>query len=134
MRLQPSPRRRSLRRAFTLMEVLVVVAIIVVLAGIATVSFRYLSDAKVDATKARIKQVETAVMSYNMRYKHFPTALTDLLTPPEGSQAYLDQADLVDEWGQPLQYDASQISTTGKPLIMSAGEPGGNRPPIRNWE
>src|SRR4051812_44646169 len=115
--------RRLPRRAFTLMEVLIVVAIIVVLAGIATVSFRYLSDAKTDATKVRIRKIETAVGSYKLRYGQFPDNLNALLQPPDGAQAYVEQGDILDEWGQQLHMDASQLSPTGKPKIWSNGEP-----------
>jgi len=53
MQLPRSIQQRSTRRAFTLMEVLVVVAIIVVLAGIGTVAFRYLSDSKESISRPR---------------------------------------------------------------------------------
>jgi len=129
----PHTRRNIRRAAFTLMEVLVVVAIIVVLAGIATVSFKYLSGAKEDATRAKIKKVETAVVSYNLRNKQFPTDLVSLTqVQPDNSQAYLEPGDILDEWGQPIELDLSQMSPTGKPKIWSRGEPGTGRA-ISNW-
>jgi len=117
------------------MEVLVVVAIIVVLAGIATVSFNYLSNAKVDATKARIQKVEQAVMSYKLRLGQFPGALAELTqAQADGSRALLEPGDILDEWGQPIQFDPSTLSQTGRPKLWSQNEPGSQRPPIANWQ
>lgn len=58
-------RRASRRAAFTLLEVLVVVAILVILAGVASISiFRYMEDAKVGRAKADMQALEKAVKTY----------------------------------------------------------------------
>lgn len=117
-----------LRRAFTLMEVLVVVAIIVVLAGIATVSFRYLGDSKYDTARAKIKKIETAAGQYKMKNGGFPANVRVLTEISEGQEAYLDDEDAVDPWGNEFIIDSANINKTGKPRIYSEGEPGKNKP------
>ena len=55
-------RRKAARRAaFTLLEVLIVVAILVILASAASISlFRYLEDAKVGRAKTDMRVIEQA--------------------------------------------------------------------------
>ena len=58
--------RAVARGAFTLMEVLVVVAILVVLAGVGGVVYiKYLDKAKEDAARTQIKVLDEAVMAHN---------------------------------------------------------------------
>jgi general secretion pathway protein G len=83
-------RKRSNRRnAFTLLEVLVVVAIIVILASVGTIYFfRYLDDAKKDSAKAKAHNIATAAKSYYIKYGVAPSA-QDLITPPDGGKPFL---------------------------------------------
>ena len=135
MLLQRREHKRSLRTAFTLMEVLVVVAIIVVLAGIGVGVFRYLDDSKEKIAKAGIQVVETAVSQYKLNNGDFPDNLNVLTVPENGKAAYLEDKDLYDPWGHPYQYDHNQRSKTGKPLIYSQGaSPGNPAGQIRNWK
>src|SRR5262245_34302261 len=132
MQLSRKVTRRALRRAFTLMEVLVVVAIIVVLAGIATISFRYLTDSKYDVAKVKMKKIESAAAQYKMKHGDYPDNIEALAAGGDGAEAYLEAEDIIDPWGQEYVLDKNQRSPTGKPKITSAGEPGRNAP-ISNW-
>jgi general secretion pathway protein G len=134
VQLRIENRNRSRRHAFTLMEVLVVVAILVVLAGIGVAVFRYLDTGKEGAAKMQVKNIETAVMSYNLDHKQFPESLNVLTQPSEGKAAYLKQKDLVDPWNRPFEYHPDQLSSTGEPLIMSQGANPGQSKVIRNWD
>jgi general secretion pathway protein G len=61
------------RAAFTLLEVLIVVAILVILASAASVSlFRYLEDAKVGKAKAEMNTVLGAVKKYYTEHGDYP--------------------------------------------------------------
>jgi len=61
-RNRPEQYRRS---AFTLLEVLVVVAILVVLASVSSIYvFRYLEDAKIDKAKLQAANIAKAAKSY----------------------------------------------------------------------
>jgi general secretion pathway protein G len=133
MQLRRIPARQGARRAFTLMEVLVVVAIIVVLAGVATVSFRYLTDTKNDIAKVKIKKIEDAASQYKLKYGDYPDSIAILGEPIEGSEAYLSDEDIKDPWGNPYVIDKTQLHPkTRKPKIYSQGEPGKSHP-ISNW-
>jgi general secretion pathway protein G len=135
MLLQRRQPKRSFRTAFTLMEVLVVVAILVVLAGIGVGVFRYLDDSKEKAAQLGIKTIETAVVQYKLNTGDFPENLNILAMPEGGKPALLEEKDLFDPWGHPYQYDHNQRSRTGKPLISSQGaNPGNPAGQIRNWK
>jgi general secretion pathway protein G len=91
------------RAAFTLMEMLVVVAIIVVLAGAGIpIYLNYLDNAKRDVAKSGVKQIETAVTAYKMRYQQYPQDLVSLTQPSpiDGAAPMLPPAALVDPWGR----------------------------------
>jgi prepilin-type N-terminal cleavage/methylation domain-containing protein len=84
-------RRSALRRAgFTLLEVLVVVAILVILAGVASISvFRYLEDAKVGRAKndmLAIKKSYETFYTQQLRWPQDPSEVTPLLE--QGQQAF----------------------------------------------
>jgi general secretion pathway protein G len=107
-------RRRS---AFTLMEVLVVVAILVVLASVASVYvFRYLDDSKVNAARTSCTTIANACKAYALHYGGSPESLQDLVQPPDGNP-YLESASaLVDPWGQQFQMQL-QETPTGTPYV-----------------
>ncbi len=111
-----------LRAGFTLLEVLVVVAILVILAGVATVATtRYLEDAKKSKAQLGCRGIAQAIEAYKNNpantMQEDPTDLNQLLTPPFGGTAFLKngQEDLVDPWGQPYsmkpyaQGDGSEV-------------------------
>ena len=96
-------RRSALRRAgFTLLEVLVVVAILVILAGVASISvFRYLEDAKVGRAKndmLAIKKAYETFYTQQLRWPQDPSEVTPLLG--QGAQAFQSP------W-PPTQYEVS---------------------------
>ncbi len=127
--------RNSRRPALTLMEVMVVAAILVILAGVGAISvFAYLSDAKEKAAKIGVKTLEDACSSYYLDYNSYPNELADLtVTLPDGRAAKLPQTALLDPWNQPYQYEPTNLNPNTKtPHIYSNGEPGSGRP-ISNW-
>lgn len=116
MKLRNRLNRRP-RRGFTLMEVLVVMAILVVLAS--TVTFAYLKffkNAQADSTKQQIAILERACDSYKLDVGVYPGELADLMRQPANNTArwrgpYI-QADTVpaDAWGQPFTYQADNVN------------------------
>ena len=123
------------RSAFTLMEIIVVVAIILILASAAVVVVpRFLDDANISRAKMDVKTIEKAVVAYKVKHNRYPPDLRTLGTIQEdGGPAYIDPANLIDPWGQEYQYNPDQLNpNTRYPLIYSNG-PGGNTPPIKNW-
>jgi general secretion pathway protein G len=128
-----APRTRHRRVAFTLMEVLVVVAILVVLAGIGIGVFYYLDTAKERIASTQINSIETAVESYKILNGAYPENLNELLVATD-KPAPLSQQQITDPWNRPYVIDLNtRHPQTGRPLIYSQGANPGTSPPIRNW-
>jgi general secretion pathway protein G len=63
-----SARSNTRRAAFTLVEVLVVVAIVVILASVGTLAtFKFLEDAKVDAARSKAENLLTYAKTWSTR-------------------------------------------------------------------
>jgi prepilin-type N-terminal cleavage/methylation domain-containing protein len=109
------------RSAFTLMEMMVVVAIIVVMVGAAVpIYFNSLENSKRDRVKMDIKTLEDTAARYNMRQGHFPESLQVLTQPDDSGIPPLDPKSVVDPWGQQYVYNASDINpTTQVPYVYS---------------
>lgn len=119
------------RAAFTLLEVLIVVAILVILASAASIAlFRYLEDAKVGRAKNDMRVIEQAYKKYYMEHN---------LTWPENIQQIApqleqDQAGLIDPWGQMYHVDVVDVQqsdgqTVQRPVVKC--QPPGNKPMIQ---
>ena len=95
-------------RAFTLVELMVVVVIIGVLATVVTVSVTdYLVKGKQNAAKAEIAQISSALQLFYLDNDRFPDNDEGLeilrRKTPEHAQGLI-QGDLLDPWGQPYVY------------------------------
>lgn len=137
MKLTTTPRRATRRAAFTLLEVLVVVAILVILASVGVVATtKYLEDAKKSKAQMQCQALAQACESYYLNPQSgntYPTTLNDLLVPFGGSggvQSYLKngQADLITPWGQqvpPYQLNVVQNSDGSSiPVVMCTAPDG----------
>jgi general secretion pathway protein G len=125
------------RAAFTLMEVLVVVAIIIVLAGAGGVIYmRYLDDAKKDRARIDLKALSDAVNTYKAQHGDLPLSLEQLTQrTADGGTAYIEIAALIDPWGRPYVYEPQNLhQLTGKPHLYSDGPvPGDPSSRISSW-
>ncbi len=109
--------RRTRRKAFTLIELIVVIAIIATLAAVvAPAVFRNVGDAKVGAAKSQIEVFALALNAYRLDNDNFPTneqGLEALRTAPTTGDPprnwrgpYLSRVVPLDPWGRPYIYIA----------------------------
>jgi general secretion pathway protein G len=124
------------RAAFTLMEMLVVVAILVVLAGAAVpIYLNYLANARIDRAKMDVVTLEKAVEAYSTSHGSYPATLDVLceVDPNTGAKAALEYKHLMDPWNQRYVYEPQNVNPrTGRPRIYSQGPPGSGQM-IANW-
>jgi general secretion pathway protein G len=127
--------RAATRAGFTLTEMLVVVAIIVVLAGIAVpITMSKLSEAKRDVAKAHIKStLVPAVIHYRLKHEEqLPGSLDELIADPA---AGLKRDALRDPWNRPYHYSpqTQHGSEDGFDVWSDGPKPGDPNSMIGNW-
>jgi len=126
--------KRTRRAAFTLLEMLVVVAIIVALAGVSTFFlFGAMRDSEKDIARIKCKSLGDVCVQFSIKNKHFPGSLQELLNKDQkGYGPYLEDPDaLIDPWGRPFMYDQSGQHNRGRRPDISAQAPDGMI--IGNW-
>ena len=138
MKLRTTNRRlnRVVRRsAFTLMEMMVVVSMIVALAGLGIFYMAGQAD-KANETKAYadVKSLQSACTAYKFAHSgQWPPSLEALLEGDgQGNGPYLqDRAQLLDPWKNPYIYDIAGPNNRGMfPDISANSQQFG---PIGNW-
>ena len=118
-------RRKATRRAaFTLLEVLVVVAILVILAGVATVATtRYLEDAKKSRAQLGCQGIAQAIEAYMLSPGNptgeGPGQLSQLYQPQWGGTSFLrnGEQDTIDPWNQHYSIEPATKSD-GSPYYL----------------
>ncbi|MBI2432200.1 MAG: type II secretion system major pseudopilin GspG [Candidatus Hydrogenedentes bacterium] len=124
MNTQREKGRRAATSGFTLVELMVVIAIIAILATI--VGFNVLGaigEGNIAGAQAQIKQFENAIVAYKIKFKRLPASLEDLAHPPKGDP--LMESIPNDPWGNAYQYS---VEGSSKYKIISYGgdgSPGG---------
>ncbi len=123
----PARRRSSQRHAFTLMEVLLVLAILVILGSLAGVMISNAQKrANVDSTKAQIAAFEQVLDSFKIANGVYPGSLQDLRqnpgNMPRWDGPYMDKDVNADAWGQPYRY---QVGGNGETYSLSSAGPDG---------
>jgi general secretion pathway protein G len=122
------PNRHRSRKGFTLMEVLIVMAILVILGTIVVTNFsEVLSKGKEDSAKIQMQNFEQPLELYKLGVGRYPTdtegGLEALInappSAPEGKWRgpYLKATEIpADPWGRPYDYvsDGSEFTITSK--------------------
>ena len=105
-------RRKRRRSAFTLMEVLLVMAILVILGSLVSVSYITIQrNSKMNGAKMQIRMLKDALGIYQQDVGNFPADLTalyqrpsDLRNPKKWKGPYLTEQLPTDPWDNPYQY------------------------------
>lgn len=141
-----SPRRRhSLAAAFTLLEILVVLAIIGLLAGLAITNVdKIFGGAQADTTRLFVNQtMKTTLTTYRIHMGSYPTTaegLQALVTAPSAKAdrwngPYIEKIPL-DHWGEAYQYAFPGTHNKDSYDLWSKGpdRQSGTPDDIGNWD
>jgi len=134
------------RRAFTLLEIMVVVGVIAILAATIVPQFIGTSfEAKVSAAKGDISTLESAIERFYVHMDRYPTAdegLKALVESPAGENTkwrgpYVKMV-RNDPWGNPYQYRTPGVHHVSSFDLWSRGADGndggeGQAADIGNW-
>lgn len=106
------PRRFArVRRGFTMLEMMLVLVVIGIIAGVAIYNLAgATTNARIQSTKLRLRQLMTAIQAYNGMHAVNPQTLVVLATPPTGT---LTMSGLKDGWKEDFIY--SPVGTSGDP-------------------
>jgi general secretion pathway protein G len=136
-------RRKIPRSAFTLIEVLLVLIILVILGSLAVNVFIGTQDkANINAAKAQVGLLSTPISLYHLNMNKYPQKLADLWEEPSDSTLadkwggpYVEKLK-PDPWGNPYQYVAEGKKNSNKFDFWSNGPDGksGTDDDIGNWE
>jgi len=124
---------RASIRGFSLLELMLVLAIIGVLMAVAAVNVLGTGErAKIKATKASLATISSALNSYSLEYSSFPPTLSTLTTV---KPAFLDDAKkMKDAWDSDFFYDPRGRGT--RPYLLGssgADKTPGNEDDIDVW-
>ncbi len=127
-------RRRARRRqaGFTLLEIMIVMAIIAMIAGgVGVAVFSKFKKAQVSTAKLRVKAARDAVTQYMIETPSCPHGIDELV-----SGKYLDRQNAKDPWGTNLSMKCPGTNDTDGADISSPGpdKQDGTADDIKSWE
>ncbi len=146
-------KRRTAKKGFTLLEVLLVIVILVTLAALVLPNFAGVGDkAKIDATKLQIKGLEDALEIFKTHIGRYPTteeglkALNDKdqiqdeelakkWNGPYSGKGETKEFDVKDAWNHEFRYTSPGDHNTKSYDLYSAGPDGqeNSEDDITNW-
>lgn len=119
--------RRMRRSGFTLLEILLVAAILVIMASMATFAYnRIVSNSTSNLARSEIKTMEQACDMYFGQHLRYPTNLQELYVAPNGMSPekwggpFLKDGDSLDPWDREYKYEVRNDNV----IITSLGPDG----------
>ncbi|NJK88603.1 MAG: type II secretion system major pseudopilin GspG [Myxococcales bacterium] len=131
-------RGRRSQRGLTLIEILVVVTILGLIAGIVGITVAgQLEDAKIDTGKVQIKNISDALELYKVKLNRYPSTaegLNALTSPPEGRKPFMETIPM-DPFGAEYLYISPGTHNPSKFDLSSKGPDGvaDTEDDINNW-
>ena len=96
-------------RGFTLIELMIVIAILATLAGIAVPVFAsYVDRARITRAKIEIKNISQEIQAFFVDHGRYPDNLTEI-----------GMGDMPAPYGNPYQYLPSKLGKNGKPIVAN---------------
>ncbi len=135
---QPRRRPRPGQEGLTLIEILVVVAILGLIAGIVGIQVaNSLSDAKRDSADLQMNRFSEALDLYKIKYNRYPNTaegLPALKNPPGGRKPIMETIPK-DPWNNDYVYVSPGTHNPSKYDLLSKGEDGvaDTDDDIKNW-
>jgi general secretion pathway protein G len=136
-KLRKSPRRN--RRGLTLIEILVVVTILGIIAGIVGIQVAgQLEEAKKDATRTQISEMAKALDLYKVKFHRYPTTaegLAAMVSPPGGKAPIMEKIPK-DPWDNDYVFVCPGQHNPAKYDLQSKGPDGvaDTEDDINNWQ
>ena len=136
MRKEETVAVSAMRAGFTLIEILVAVAIIGILGTTAAIGIpRILENSKIRAAKVGVDNLKAAVVAYNIEKGKYPGDLKSLVEASGDDEPIVEGGEgaLYDPWGTEYKYEKKGKK---RPSITSAGPDGefGNEDDITNYD
>ncbi len=132
--------QKHARSGFTLIEILIAVAIVVIIGAIAApMYFTYKKQAAIDATKSSLKGISLAIEQFQTNIGQYPETLLDLVRKPTNEELAKDWAGALlkgkdvpkDGWKNPFQYRLTPEAE--HPYELYSYGPRGRSAPQSEW-
>ena len=135
---QANALRRKAQRGMTLIEIMVVVVIISLVAGVVGVQiFGQLKSAQISTAKTQMKQIGEALDLYRLNFRNYPSTAEGFgaLVAPKGNAEPFMESIPQDPWGNDYVYVYPGTHNSRKFDIMSYGPDAvqGGGDDIGNW-
>ena len=131
-----APRKRQ--RGLTLIEILVVVTILGLIAGIVGITVaNQLEDAKIDTANIQLNNIGDALDLYKIKFNRYPTTAEGLqvLSKPPGGKKPLMETIPKDPWDQDYIFVSPGTHNSAKFDLQSKGPDGvaDTEDDVKNW-